>query len=71
MTDVIELQAQLDELRRAYRSGARSVSYDGKSVAYGSSEEMRAAIASLQAEVAHATGTTIGAIGVVRSNKGY
>ncbi|MCA1453976.1 hypothetical protein I6F35_12215 [Bradyrhizobium sp. BRP22] len=71
MTDVLELQAQLEELRRAYRSGARSVSYEGKNVTYGSGDEMRAAIASLQAEIAHATGTTLQTIGVVRSSKGY
>jgi hypothetical protein len=67
MSDIVELLAQLDELKRAYFSGARSVSYDGKTVTYGSGDEMRAAIAALQSEL----GISRPVVGVVRSSKGF
>jgi hypothetical protein len=54
-------------LKRAYRSGAHSIQSEGKSVAYASGEEMRAAIASLEAEL----GLSRPVVGVVRSSKGY
>jgi hypothetical protein len=57
----------LTELKRAYWSGARSISYEGKAITYGSAEEMRCAIASLEAEL----GTSRPVVGVVRSDKGY
>ena len=44
----IAMEAQLDALRAAYRSGAQSVNYDGKSVTYRSGAEMLAAILSLE-----------------------
>jgi len=71
MTDITTLQSQLDELERAYRSGARSVSYDGKSVSYADGDELRAAIASLKTEIARASGTVEPTVVVVRSTKGY
>ncbi|MCA6109597.1 phage head-tail joining protein [Bradyrhizobium cenepequi] len=67
MTDIAELQARLEELKRAYHSGARSIAYEGKSIAYGSADELRGAIASLEAEL----GTSRPTVGVVRSSKGY
>ncbi|MEY9236430.1 low affinity Fe/Cu permease [Bradyrhizobium japonicum] len=71
MADIADLQSQLNELKRAYRSGARSVSYDGKTVTYADGAELRAVIASLENEIARATGSPPSAIGVVRSTKGY
>ncbi|UQR61768.1 hypothetical protein LRP30_33965 [Bradyrhizobium sp. C-145] len=71
MADVAALQAQLDTLKSAYRSGTRSLEYDGRSITYTSGEEMRAAIASLQNEIAQITGTTTPTVAVVRSMKGY
>ncbi|MGW1423845.1 phage head-tail joining protein [Bradyrhizobium manausense] len=67
MTDITTLQAQLDALKRAYRSGTRSLTYEGRSIVYADGEEMRAAIASLETEL----GLSRPAIGVVRSSKGY
>jgi hypothetical protein len=67
MADLSDLQAQLDELLRAYRSGVRTVAYDGKSVVYGSGDEMRAAIASLQRAISGAPVP----VGIVRSSKGF
>lgn len=71
MADLTALQAQLDELKRAYRSGTRSLEYDGRSITYTSGDEMRAAIASLQSEIAQIMGTTTPTVGVVRSTKGF
>ncbi|MFG3595545.1 phage head-tail joining protein [Bradyrhizobium sp. RDI18] len=41
--------------------------YEGKSVTYGTADEMRSAIASLEAEL----GLSRPVVGVVRSTKGY
>lgn len=71
MADLASLQTQLDALKRAYRSGVRAVEHDNKRVTYASGEEMRAAIASLQAEIGQITGNTTSTVGVVRSTKGY
>lgn len=71
MTDLATLQRQLDELKRAYRAGVHSLQHDGKVVTYTSGDEMRAAIASLQSEIAQIMGTTAPTIGVVRSSKGF
>ena len=72
--DLTSLQAQLADLRAAYRSGADSVSYEGgKSTRFRSGEEMRAAIASLEAEIAAMQGTTkqTPRSVLVRSTKGW
>ena len=47
---------------RAYRSGARTVAYEGRSVVYADGDELRAAIASLKTEIARATGTTVSTV---------
>ena len=71
MADLQTLQAQLDAVQRAYRSGVRSLAHDGKTVTYATAEEMRAAIASLKTEIGQIMGTATPTIGVVRSSKGY
>ncbi|HSF94176.1 MAG TPA: hypothetical protein VLA52_04050 [Thermohalobaculum sp.] len=47
-------EAELAALRRAYASGTLRVSYDGKSVEYGSAEDLIARIRTLERSV---TGT--------------
>ncbi|MFB6448937.1 phage head-tail joining protein [Bradyrhizobium tunisiense] len=71
MADLAALQAQLDTLKRAYRSGVRTVEYDGRATTYVSGEEMRAAIFSLREEIAQIMGAATPTVGVVRSSKGY
>jgi hypothetical protein len=71
MTDSATLQGQLDALQAALASGADSVSYDGKSVRYKSSEEMRAAIASIQNQINGLTGANSPGSFRVRSTKGW
>ncbi len=52
-----EMQAQLDALLAARFRGIRSVSYEGRTVTYGSDTEMARAIADLEARIAAAGGT--------------
>ena len=49
-------EAELAELRRAYASGTLRVSYDGKSVEYGSSADLLARIRIIEATIATAAG---------------
>lgn len=47
---------ELAALRRAYSSGTLKVSYDGKSIEYGSAEDLLTRIRRIEAEMASATG---------------
>ena len=49
-----ELKSRHDALLAARYSGMRSVSYDGKTVTYGSDTELAAAIADIERRVAKA-----------------
>lgn len=71
MADVTALQAELDDLQSAYRSGVLRVGYEGKTTEYRSAAEMREAIASLQAAIAAAQGTASPKNIIVRSEKGW
>ena len=53
MTDWTE--TELSALRRAYASGTTRVSYDGKSINYGSDAELANAISDLETRIATAT----------------
>ena len=56
--DIDRMQALLSALQEARFSGLRSVSYDGKTLTYGSDTELAAAIRDLEARLARAAGTT-------------
>jgi hypothetical protein len=49
-------EAELSGLKRAYASGTLRVSYDGKSVEYGSASDLLARIRTIEAEIAAASG---------------
>lgn len=49
-------QAQLDAIRKAYASGITRVTYDGKTTEYRSLADMRQIIATIEADLASATG---------------
>ena len=49
-------ESELAELRRAYASGTLRVSYDGRSVEYGSAADLLARIRIIEAEIAAAAG---------------
>ncbi len=48
---------ELAALKRAYASGTMRVSYDGKSIEYGSAADLLARIRRIEAEMAAASGT--------------
>lgn len=52
--DLERMQALLTALQEARFAGLRSVSYDGKTVTYGSDAELAAAIADLEGRIATA-----------------
>jgi hypothetical protein len=68
MADLATMQAQLAALKSALWSGTQTVSYDGRSVTYKSSEEMRLAIANLENAISGAP--PIRSF-VVRGHKGW
>ena len=47
---------ELAALRRAYASGTLKLSYDGKSIEYGSAEDLLTRIRRIEAEIASASG---------------
>jgi len=49
-------ETELSALRRAYASGTLKVSYDGRSVDYGSAEDLLRRIRLIEGEIAAATG---------------
>ena len=49
-------ETELGELRRAYVSGTLRVSYDGRSVDYGSAADLLARIRTIEAEIAATAG---------------
>ncbi len=49
-------QAELDGLRKAYASGTLRVSYDGKTVEYGSESDLIRRIRTIESEMAAAAG---------------
>lgn len=55
--DPERMRALLAALQEARYAGVRSVSYDGKTIAYGSDAELAAAIRDLEARTATASGT--------------
>ena len=56
--EIDRMQALLSALQEARFSGLRAVSYDGKTLTYGSDGELAAAIADLEARIGRASGTT-------------
>ena len=49
-------QAELDALKRAYASGTLRVSYDGKTVEYGSEADLIRRIRTIESEIAVLSG---------------
>jgi hypothetical protein len=49
-------ETELEALKRAYASGTLRVGYDGKSVEYGSAEDLLRRIRTIEREIATAAG---------------
>jgi hypothetical protein len=56
--DLERMRALLAALQEARYAGVRSVSYDGKTINYGSDTELASAIADLETRIATATSGT-------------
>ena len=56
--EIDRMRALLGALQEARFSGLRSISYDGKTLTYGSDAELATAIADLEARIGRASGTT-------------
>ncbi|MDP5308665.1 MAG: phage head-tail joining protein [Paracoccus sp. (in: a-proteobacteria)] len=56
--EIDRMRALLSALQEARFSGLRSVSYDGKTLTYGSDAELAAAIADLESRISRASGST-------------
>ena len=52
------MRTLLTALQEARYAGVRSVSYDGRTITYGSDAEMAAAITDLETRIAKASGTS-------------
>jgi hypothetical protein len=63
------LQAMLDAMYTALGSGALSLSYEGKTITYRSSDELRAAIASIENQLSGQLGANTPRTILVRSRK--
>jgi len=55
--DIDRMRTLLSALQEARYAGVRSVSYDGRTVTYGSDAEMAAAITDLEGRIATLSGT--------------
>lgn len=57
MAQVSYTQSELDALRRAFAAGTLRVSYDGRTVEYGSSDDLLKRIRTIEREMAGETPT--------------
>lgn len=72
MADLPTLLADLENLKRVRRTGAREVQYsDGRRSSFGTDKELATAIAATEAEIARAQGAGGTRNVVVRSSKGW
>jgi len=63
-------QGELDALKRAYASGTLRVTYDGKTVEYGSESDLIRRIRTIESEMAAAAGTPKPRRSLARFTKG-
>lgn len=71
MATLAELQADLEGLKSARRSGVRTSTFGARSVSYHTDKELGAAIAALEAEIAALEGTSQPQNIVVRPLRGW
>lgn len=63
-------QTELDALRRAYASGTLRVSYDGKSLEYGSAADLLSRIRTIEGEMAAGAGRPLPVAGFAGFHRG-
>lgn len=55
-----DITAEIEELRRAYATGARSVTYEGRTVHYDSGSGLLDRVQELEDEIARLSNTAVG-----------
>ncbi|MDO5757311.1 MAG: hypothetical protein Q4P24_07320 [Rhodobacterales bacterium] len=63
-------QTELEALRRAYASGTLRVSYDGKTLEYGSANDLLSRIRMIEGEIAAASGRPLPVAGFAAFRRG-
>ena len=63
-------QTELDALKAAFAAGVLRLTYDGKSVEYGSAEDMLRRISVIEGEMAKASGKALPVAGFATSRRG-
>ena len=62
-------QTELDALKAAFAAGVLRLTYDGKSVEYGSAEDMLRRISAIEGEMAKAAGKALPVAGFAASHR--
>lgn len=70
MTTLSELQGYRTSLKKAYYSGVRSVTHNGKSTVFQTSADMKAALDRLEGEIAGLQSTPRPIAGLARFSRG-
>jgi hypothetical protein len=63
-------QTELDALKKAYASGTTRVTYDGRTVEYGSADDLWKRIQNIEAEIAQVAGAARKSAGLVSFSRG-
>jgi hypothetical protein len=63
-------QTELDALKKAFASGTTRVTYDGRTVEYGTADDLWKRIKNIEAEIAQAAGTARKGAGFVSYSRG-
>lgn len=63
-------ESELDALRRAYASGTLRVSYDGKTLEYGSAADLLSRIRTIEGEMAAESGRPLPVAGFAGFHRG-
>ncbi|HVY21184.1 MAG TPA: hypothetical protein VHA70_14040 [Bauldia sp.] len=70
MAEVTWSNVELDALKRAFASGTLRVSYEGKSVEYGSADDLLKRIRTIEREIAAATPSPLPRAGFAGFSRG-
>ena len=70
MAEVTWSNVELEALKRAYASGTLRVSYEGKSVEYGSADDLLKRIRTIEREMAAATPSPLPLAGFASFSRG-
>jgi hypothetical protein len=70
MAEVSWTETELAALRRAYASGTLRVSYDGRTVEYGSADDLIKRIRTIEREIAAASSSSSPVAGYARFSRG-